>query len=72
MTYPAIVYMKDGVDHDYADDGKYLNHISYSVTLISRTPDNPIFTELLKLPLTKYDRTYVSDNLYHDVMTIYY
>lgn len=72
MSYPAIVYTKDKIKSLYANDNKYLKHTSYSITVISNTPDNPIIERILDIPLTEFDRSFVSDNLYHDVITIYY
>ena len=72
MNYPAIRYSKDGIDSIKADDINYLNHKRYEIIVIDRRPDNSVIDELLKLPMCSYDRPYVSDNLHHDVLTLYY
>lgn len=72
MSYPAIVYSKEQLDSKFANDGKYLNNTSYSITLMSRIPDDPIAKKILNLPLTSYNKTFVSENLYHEIITIYY
>lgn len=72
MNYPAIRYSKDGIDSTKADDINYLNHKRYEIIVIDRRPDNSVIDELLKLPMCSYDRPYVSDNLHHDVLTLYY
>ena len=72
MQYPAIRYSKKNIGSVYANDSKYLLRDCYELIVISRTPDHPVIKKLLALPYCSYDRPYVADNLYHDVLTIYY
>ena len=72
MQYPAIRYSKKKIESVHADDSKYLMRDCYELIVISRTPDHPVIKQLLALPYCSYDRPYVVDNLYHDVLTIYY
>ena len=72
MQYPAIRYSKKKIESVHADDSKYLMRDCYELIVISRTPDHPVIKRLLALPYCSYDRPYVVDNLYHDVLTIYY
>lgn len=72
MQYPAIRYSKKKIESVHADDSKYLMRDCYELIVISRTPDHPVIKQLLALPYCSYDRPYVADNLYHDVLTIYY
>ena len=72
MQYPAIRYSKKKIESVHANDSKYLMRDCYELIVISRTPDHPVITKLLELPYCSYDRPYVADNLYHDVLTIYY
>ena len=72
MQYPAIRYSKKNIESVYANDSKYLLRDCYELIVISRTPDHPVIKKLLALPYCSYDRPYVADNLYHDVLTIYY
>lgn len=72
MQYPAIRYSKKKIESVHADDSKYLMRDCYELIVISRTPDHPVIKRLLALPYCGYDRPYVADNLYHDVLTIYY
>ena len=72
MQYPAIRYSKKKIESVHADDSKYLMRDCYELIVISRTPDHPVIKRLLALPYCSYDRSYVADNLYHDVLTIYY
>ena len=72
MQYPAIRYSKKKIESVHADDSKYLMRDCYELIVISRTPDHPVIKQLLASPYCSYDRPYVADNLYHDVLTIYY
>lgn len=72
MSYPAIKYSKSDVDVRFADDSIYFQKRRYELIVISRKPDEPVIDKLLALRYCSYDRHYVSDNLNHDVLTLYY
>ena len=72
MQYDAIRYSKKNIRSTYANDGKYSMTDCYELIVISRRPDHPVIKKLLALPYCSYDRSYVVNNLYHDVLTIYY
>lgn len=72
MTYPAIVYTKAKIDTKPANNKTYCASTRYDITVIDRLPDNPVVLKLLELPYCSYDRQYKSDNLNHDVLTLYY
>lgn len=73
LTYPCIIYALTDIYTRNADDSHYSMQKSYTVTVISRDPDNEIAESILKiLPRTRFDRRYVTDNLYHDILTLYY
>lgn len=72
MRYPAIRYNKSNLLTRHANDSIYSKLTRYEVIVISQTPDHPVLESLLELPYCAYDRHYVSDNLNHDVFTLYY
>ena len=72
MKYPAIRYEKSIISSRFADDVKYSNFTRYEIIVIDRMPDNDVIEKILNLPLSSYDRHYVSDNLNHDVINLYY
>ena len=72
MEYDAIRYIKKDIESRYANDAGYSLLDCYEITVIARQPDHPVIRELLRLPYCSYDRHYRSDNLYHDVLTLYY
>lgn len=72
MKYPAIVYSRDDIDNSFANNSVYMRSLAYSVTVIDSDPDSEIVDKVSKLPRCQYDRHYKSDNMNHDVFTIYY
>lgn len=72
IEYPAIIYSKSTINKRMANDSAYNLNTRYEVIVVDKRPDNPVIEELLTLPYCSYDRSYKSDNLNHDVLTIYY
>lgn len=72
LEYPCIVYSKSNMEAKYANNQKYSKLTSYNLTVIAKKPDNEVIDKLLGLPYCSYDRNYKSDNLEHDVLTLYY
>ena len=72
MKYPAVKYERGKIDNNHADNMVYSQNISYTITVISKDPDEPIVENISKIPTCEYDRDYIVDNLYHTVFKIYY
>ena len=72
MNYDAIRYSKRKPDVKHANDKKYKQMNCYEVIVIARTSDHPVIEKLLELQYSSWERDYKADNLYHDVLTIYY
>ena len=72
MQYPAIVYSRKDIDSRKADDISYIHTPVYELTVIDKNPDSEIPIQISQLPMCSYDRHYTSDNLNHDVFTIYF
>lgn len=72
MEYPAIKYSVDDIDKKSANDAAYIVTKRYELIVISKRPDNPVIDKLLQLPMCSFERHYVSNNLNHDVLTLYY
>jgi len=72
LHYPCIIYKRDGVSTDHADDLPYLNKRRYLVTLITTDPDSDLPEKMEALPLCSYERFYTADNLNHDVYNLYF
>lgn len=72
IKYPAIIYHKDYIKTDKADNSKYLKHVRYKVTVVNTLPDSEVIDKLLELPNSSFDRHYTSNNMNHDVIILYY
>lgn len=72
IKFPCIIYERNNGDTEYAGNNPYRFQVSYKVTLVDRDPDNDALLGLASLPMSRFDRHYVSDNLNHDVFNIYY
>lgn len=72
MQYPAIRYSKSRINNKFANDKTYQKLTRYEVTVIDYEPDSPVVDALLELPYCTFDRAYNSNNLHHEVLTIYY
>lgn len=72
MQYPAINYSRKDIEKRSADDCAYRKLPSYEVILIDKNPDSQFIEKILDLPYCSFDRHYESDNLNHDVFTLYF
>lgn len=72
MNYPAIVYSRKTIDNSYANNSVYKQNYAYEITVIDKNPDSEIVNKVSKLPTCRFDRHFKSDNLNHDVFTLYY
>ena len=72
MKYDAIKYSKKTIVSTYANDAKYSMMDCYELIVIATRPDHPVIKKLLMLPYCSYDRRYIADGLYHDVLTLYF
>lgn len=71
MQYDAIVYSRKDIDNIHANNRVYNQHDCYEVVAIYKDPDSDLPRKLSVLPMCRFDRHYVSDNLNHDVFTLY-
>jgi len=72
MEYPCIRYSRGGISNHHADDINYIGKTRYDIVVIDKSPDNDVIGKILELPLSSYDRHYISDGLHHDIITYYY
>ena len=72
MNYPAIVYFRSDIENDFANDSAYIQSLAYEVIVIDEDPDSNIVMRVSQLPMCRYNRHYTSDNLNHDVFTLYF
>lgn len=72
MEYPAIRYSINDIDSKHADNIKYSNVNCYDIIVIDKLPDNEAIRKILELPYSSFERHYVSDNLNHDLIKLYF
>lgn len=72
LVYPCIFYARDTAETSYADNGPYRHTKRYSVTVVDRNPDSLIPDKVADLPLCSHNRFFTSDDLNHDVFTLYF
>lgn len=72
LSYPCIVYQLDYVKPIYADSIPYNNAKRYLVTYIDKSPDQYIPDKIAMLPLSSFNRFYISDNLNHYAYRLYF
>ena len=69
MKYPCFVYSLSGSESIYADDLRYYNSNRYTVTYITRNPDDGMYEKIMSLTNWRFDRPYTSDGLHHFTFT---
>lgn len=72
LEYPAIIYSRNNIENRFADDDVYLQNHRYQVIVVDKDPDSIFVDAVSKLPTARFDRHYTSDNLNHDVFTVFY
>lgn len=72
IKYPAIIYRRNDIDNNFADDIVYMQNHTYQIIVIDADPDSEIVDRVSKLPMCRYDRHYTSDNLNHDIFILNY
>lgn len=72
MNYDAIVFNRSRIENTFASNNVYGQDHRYEVTTITYDPDAPIIEKMSKLPMCTHDRHFISENLHHNVFTLYY
>lgn len=72
MQYPAIVYQRDDLDTEFANNGPYKFCQRYQVTVIDRDPDSDFPSLVAAIPMCIFSRFFVAENLNHDVYSLYF
>ena len=73
MEYPCILYSLARPNVRYADNGRYLIFNQYDLTVMDRDEDSPIVDALCgHFSYCSFDRNYISDNLHHTALTLYF
>lgn len=71
MEYPCILYFMSEIRSEKANNHNYKQNKGYNITIISKQPDHKVIDDILNLETATYDRRYISDNLYHDIIRLF-
>lgn len=72
LKYPCIIYKRDLIEMEHADNLPYKNKKRYQIMVIDPNPDSIIHEKVAQLPMCSYDRFYTTDNLNHDVFNLFF
>lgn len=73
LKYPCIVYKRKTGDVRFANNKPYNLQTSYQITCISQNPDEDLVEKIAYyFPKSRPDNHFTSDNLNHDVFSLYY
>lgn len=72
LEYPCIIYNLDGMDVRHADNGPYQLYDEYSITYITRDPDDANIRSIALLPLCRMSNTSSINNLHHSYYKLYF
>ena len=74
LKYPCFVFNRTSAYQPKANDKTYLFRPAYELTYINRDEPDPEILEkvMMRFYNCHYDRHFVTDNLHHDIFTIYY
>lgn len=72
MEYPCIKYSLDDDRISYADNGPYRHNDGYTVTIIDWDPDSILRDIIATLPMCRFSRWYVANDLNHFVYDLFF
>lgn len=72
MVYPCITYRLDTIETRSADNIKYVGMKKYTIVVIDQDPDSTIYEKILEMPYSSLSNVYISDQLYHFAITLYF
>lgn len=71
--YPCLIYKKSSGDTRFADNGFYVYYRQYELTCIYEDPDDETPANILKhFEYCRANRHFVTANLHHDTMVLYF
>lgn len=73
IKYPAIIYKTYNRDDIKADNKQYRNYVAYELNVVTRDPDSLLPEQIMNhFSYISHRSTYTSENLHHDIFTLYY
>lgn len=72
IDYPCIIYAQDQARTEFADNRPYSHTKRYQVEVIDGDPDSDIHDKVAALPMSTFQRRFVSAGLYHTIYSLYF
>ena len=73
LKYPALIYRKTSGDTKFANNGMYMYYRQYELTFIYEDPDDETpFNIMSQFTYCRADRHFVTNNLHHDTVVLYF
>lgn len=73
INYPCIVYSRNPDRIRHADDSHYFTKEHYDLTVMDTDPDSAIPSDLIAhFTYCRVDRYFVSDNINHTTLDLFY
>lgn len=73
LEYPCVIISEDNSRVRHADNIVYIKKKKYTLTVITRDESDETYDMLEeKLKYCKYENRFISDNLYHYKLILYY
>lgn len=73
LKYPCVIIKEDNSKLKHADDKRYFNMKKYSLTVVTDDESDETYDFLEKeLKYCRYENNFISNNLYHYKLTLYY
>lgn len=73
LKYPCVIYSKQPFRTVRANNTAWINNRPYRVVIVCSDGDNKFAEMLLNgFKYCSYDSRYISNNMYHDSLTIFY
>lgn len=72
LTYPCIIYSLDTLDVGRADNGVYRLNDEYSITYVTRDPDDENIRKLARLPMCTMTNASSQNNLHNNHYRLYF
>lgn len=70
IKYPAIIYSVDDYNIRSADNKNYSVDKEYAVEVVTKDPDSILIDKIVEMPTARFNRSYLSDGMYHSVFVI--
>ena len=72
INYPAIVYSRDRIKNDFANNGVYGQGDNYEIITLDSDPDSILPRKVSQMDTARHLKNYTGNNLNYDVFSLTY